>query len=75
MLRTLRLLRRTARSLWLQGLTRLRRPSAQEFFLHDPAATGPHDLDDPFFDSTVQERVANVIAASVRKKSNTKGMS
>jgi hypothetical protein len=37
-------------------------------FFHDPAASQPHDLDDPFFDSKVQDRVADVIAASSKKK-------
>lgn len=36
--------------------------------LHDPAASRPHDLDDPFFDAAVQRRVADVIADAVRKK-------
>ena len=36
--------------------------------LHDPAASRPHDLDDPFFDAAVQRRVADVIAGAVRKK-------
>jgi hypothetical protein len=36
--------------------------------LHDPAASRPHDLDDPFFDATVQRRVADVIAGAARKK-------
>jgi hypothetical protein len=38
--------------------------------LHDPAASRPHDLDDPFFDAAVQRRVADVIAGAVRKKPN-----
>jgi hypothetical protein len=36
--------------------------------LHDPAASRPHDLDDPFFDAAVQRRVADVIAGAARKK-------
>jgi hypothetical protein len=39
-----------------------------EVFLHDPAAQRPHDLDDAFFDPKVQARVAEVIAATARKK-------
>ncbi len=35
--------------------------------LHDPAASRPHDLDDPFFDAGVQRRVADVIAGAARK--------
>ncbi len=32
--------------------------------IHDPAAAGPKDLDDPFGDDDVQERVGKVIADS-----------
>jgi hypothetical protein len=38
------------------------------FILHDPASTKPHDLDDPFFDRKIQERVGQVIATAARKK-------
>ena len=41
--------------------------------LHDPAASRPHDLDDPFFDATVQRRVADVIAGAARKKPHDGG--
>jgi hypothetical protein len=37
-------------------------------FVHDPAASRPHDLDDPFFDPKVQDRIADVIAAASKKK-------
>jgi hypothetical protein len=70
-----RILWRTARGLWVQGLRRLGRSPRQEFFLHDPAASRPHDLDDPFFDPKVQERMANVIAVSARKKPSNNGVS
>lgn len=30
--------------------------------IHDPEAEKAHDLDDPFFDRTVQTRIADVIA-------------
>jgi hypothetical protein len=63
-----RMLWRAVRRLWVQGLTRLRWSPRQAYFLHDPAASRPHDLDDPFFDPKVQERMANVIAVSARKK-------
>lgn len=36
--------------------------------LHDPAARGPHDLDDPFFDPKVKARVGNIIVGAVQKK-------
>jgi len=44
--------------------------SGLRLLLHDPAASRPHDLDDPFFDAAVQRRVADVIAEAARKKSN-----
>jgi hypothetical protein len=39
-----------------------------EVVIHDPDAERPHDLDDPFFDRTIQERVAKVIADAAQKK-------
>jgi hypothetical protein len=36
--------------------------------LHDPAASSPHNLDDPFFDPKIQSRVANMIAGAAQKK-------
>jgi hypothetical protein len=36
--------------------------------LHDPAAQGPHDLDDPFFDPKVQARIGDAIASATQKK-------
>ena len=36
--------------------------------LHDPAASSPHDLDDPFFDPEVQSRMATMIAGAAQKK-------
>ena len=35
---------------------------------HDPDASRPHDLDDPFFDSKVQERIGDAIAKAAQKK-------
>ena len=64
---------RSARSVWTWALARAGRARRQEFFLHDPAAAGPHDLDDPFFDSKIQERVAKVIASSVRDERHKGG--
>ena len=43
-------------------------PEHPEVIVHDPAAQGPHDLDDPFFDSRVQSRMADVIANAGQKK-------
>lgn len=43
-------------------------PEHPEVIVHDPAAQGPHDLDDPFFDNRVQSRIADVIAHAGQKK-------
>ena len=40
---------------------------ARPVILHDPAAHRPQDLDDPFLDQKVKERIAETIAKSVRK--------
>jgi hypothetical protein len=36
--------------------------------IYDPGSHGPHDLDDPFFDSKVRERIADVISSAAQKK-------
>jgi hypothetical protein len=41
--------------------------------LHDPGSQKPHNLDDPFFDNKVQERVANVISSAAQKKPGLSG--
>jgi hypothetical protein len=56
-------LAQTVQRLWLKLIA----PSAPEVILHDPAAEGPHDLDDPFFDQKVRERTARIIANAARK--------
>jgi len=38
------------------------RPSRLDLIIHDPDSSKPHDLDDPFFDRKVRERVGVVIA-------------
>jgi hypothetical protein len=43
------------------------RPAVPKVVRHDPDARRPHDLDDPFFDETVQMRVADVIAHAAEK--------
>lgn len=53
---------------WAAFVARFRSPPSSEVLLHDPAASRPHDLDDPFFDPKVQKRAANIIAAAARKK-------
>jgi hypothetical protein len=40
---------------------------------HDPGSQKPHNLDDPFFDNKVQERIADVISIAARKKSGLGG--
>src|ERR1044072_4509169 len=52
----------------LRGLIRRTRTSRTNVIVHDPASSKPHDLDDPFFDSKVQERVGAAIANATRKK-------
>ena len=44
------------------------KPAPNEVIVHDPGAERPHDLDDPFFDSQVQSRMAGVIADNAAKK-------
>ncbi|MDO9412831.1 MAG: hypothetical protein Q7T81_09695 [Pseudolabrys sp.] len=57
------------RNLWatVAGPTVPEKP-VPEVIIHDPEAQLPHDLDDPFFDRKVQERMADVIAHSADKK-------
>jgi hypothetical protein len=38
------------------------RPARLAPLIHDPDSSKPHDLDDPFFDQKVQERVGAAIA-------------
>jgi hypothetical protein len=45
-----------------------KRPTHPEAVIHDPDASRPHDLDDPFFDRKVQQRVGAVLANAARKK-------
>jgi len=37
------------------------------FILHDPAAQRPHDLDDPYFDAKLQQRLGKAIGTVVDK--------
>jgi hypothetical protein len=59
---------RIVRQLWGTFIARFTSRPAPEVILHDPAASRPHDLDDPFFDPNVQQRVADIIAGAARKK-------
>ena len=59
----------TIRDLWLTMTGRQPAPiPTPEVIVHDPDAERPHDLDDPFFDSSVQFRIAEVIASLAAKK-------
>jgi hypothetical protein len=49
-------------------LTRKRSPAATNVIIHDPGASGPHDLDDPYFDPKIQSRIAEMIARAARSK-------
>jgi hypothetical protein len=40
---------------------------------HDPGSQKPHNLDDPFFDNKVQERIADVISTAAQKKPGLPG--
>jgi hypothetical protein len=40
------------------------RSTTAQVIIHDPAADRPHDMDDPYFDTEVQRRIAGVIARS-----------
>jgi hypothetical protein len=42
-------------------------PSRLDLIIHDPDSAKPHDLDDPFFDRKVRERVGAVIAKAALK--------
>lgn len=55
------------REFW-SGLTGKNAPAQPPVIVHDPAAQRPHDLDDPFFDATVQTRIGDVIAHAGQKK-------
>jgi hypothetical protein len=44
------------------------RPARPGITIHDPDASKPHDLDDPFLDPKARERVGAVIANAARTK-------
>jgi hypothetical protein len=55
------------RKLW--SADRGSRPTSKpEVIFHDPGSSKPHDLDDPFFDRKVQDRVGRAIADAAGKK-------
>ena len=43
------------------------RPAQPDVIVHDPDLSKPHDLDDPFFDKEVRDRVGAMIADAARK--------
>jgi hypothetical protein len=51
------------------GVSRLR---GNEVISHDPTASMPHDLDDPFHNAAVQEKVGQLIADAQAAKQNPK---
>ena len=53
---------------WLSGPRPKHGSPEPEPLVHDPAAQRPHDLDDPFFDATVQKRVGRVIADAMERR-------
>ena len=59
---------RIARGLWGAFAARFTAQPLPNVLLHDPAASRPHNLDDPFFDPNVQRRIADFIAGGARKK-------
>lgn len=56
------------RRLWSSAPGNPANKKPPEVMLHDPAAQRPHDLDDPFYDQKVQERVASMISDAAKKK-------
>jgi hypothetical protein len=54
---------------WLRAILPGRRSLTKpDVIIHDPAASGPHDLDDPYFDPKIQSRFADLIARAARKE-------
>jgi len=43
------------------------KPDLPPVVVHDPAAARAHDLDDPFFDEKIQNRIGDVIAGAKHK--------
>jgi hypothetical protein len=59
----------TVRGFWFAIIGQRNRARAlPKVIVHDPAAQGPHDLDDPFIDPKVQSRVGDVVARNAGKK-------
>jgi hypothetical protein len=73
----MKILINSARKLWsaVRGLNAISAESSTRpgVVFHDPGSLKAHNLDDPFFDKKVQERVADVIASAAQKKSGLIG--
>jgi hypothetical protein len=52
----------------LRSIITAARSARTGFILHDPASSKPHDLDDPFFERKIQERVGQLIAAAAHRR-------
>jgi hypothetical protein len=63
----LNVLSRMRDRLW-KGLIRKPSSRAPDVMIHDPAASRPHDLDDPYFDQKVQSRIGDLIARAARNE-------
>ncbi len=58
--------------MWLMNFFKRMRPTPPipDVVVHDPEASMPHDLDDPFFDRKIQERIGIEIAKAARKETS-----
>jgi hypothetical protein len=67
----------SARKLWALVLARKATAAngsiREGVVFHDPGSLKPHNLDDPFFDKKVQERIADVISSAAQRKSGRVG--
>jgi hypothetical protein len=55
-------------NLFSKLFSRFKKDPVLQVVVHDPEASQPHNLDDPFFDAKVQERVGNAISNAMRKQ-------
>ena len=59
---------KTVRKFWSVIYGRNQADDAPAVVVHDPARELAHNLDDPFFDASVQRRIADVIAHTGNRK-------
>jgi hypothetical protein len=52
--------------LFSKFLSRITKRPKPEVTVHDPEAVEPHDLDNPFFDEDVKERIGAAISNATR---------